>query len=119
MIRIYGASDDLVEIEGHDEADEIDCYDQVVYVILGDTNTGGIAVRMSYAPHFLSRDIGQEVGFACWSAEVVQLAGFCPIPWPVSIVHTTRHGIGYSVEVRIDAPPDVPMRVVLAPDDGR
>lgn len=118
MIRIYGASDDLVEIEGHNEGDEIGCYKQAVYVILGGADTGGIAVRMSYAPHF-SKKIGQEVGFACWSAEVVQLAESCPIPWPVSIVHTTSHGIGYSVEVRIDAPADVPMRVVLAPVDAR
>ena len=110
MVRIYGASDDLVEIEGHVDGDEIGCYDRAVYVILGDEDQGGVAVRMSYEPHFAKKDIGREVGFGCWSAEIIQLAEDCPIPWPISIKHGGR---GYSVVVEIDCQSNEPMQVVV------
>ena len=100
MIRIYGASDDLVEIEGHPKGDEVGCYNQRVVVVIGDEATGGVAVRMSYG----TKEFPRSVGFACWSAEVVQLSEECPIPWPVTI--TTQD---YSACVNIDAPGTVPL----------
>lgn len=42
MIKVYGASDDLLEIEGYDE---IDCYDKVVRVCFDD----GTVIRCSYS----------------------------------------------------------------------
>lgn len=103
MVKIYGASDDLVEIEGHPGGDEIGCYDQDVIVMLGTMETGGIAVRMSYAPRFAA--FGMGVATACWSAEIAQLDEDRPIPWPVR-VETVR----YSVAVLIDAPLETPIR---------
>lgn len=98
MIRIYGASDDLVEIEGHPDGDEVGCYDEDVLIQIGDEETGGVVIRMSYAPRFNAF----TAAFACWSAEIAQIDEDKPIPWPISI-STNR----YSVEVRIDAPPSV------------
>lgn len=49
MVKIYGCSDDLVEIEGsnYDEA-EIDCYDAYVRIFF----TDGTIIRVGYSkPH--------------------------------------------------------------------
>ena len=117
MIRIYGASDDLVDIEGHPDGDEIGCYDRDVIVIVEDPAGGGIAVRMSYAPGFPKKACGREIGFGCWSAEVVQLAEDEPVPWPVAVKHAIRGGtVGYSVVVEIDAPATVALRHVVVPE---
>lgn len=97
MIHIYGASDDLVEIEGHPDGDEIGCYDQDVLIKIDDGQGGGVAVRMSYQPRMAP--LGDGVAAGCWSAEIAQIDEDHPIPWPLSI--DTFH---YSVRVRIDAP---------------
>ncbi len=46
MIKIYGASDDLVEIEGasHPSEDEIDCFDQDVQIAFAD----GTQIKVGY-----------------------------------------------------------------------
>ena len=45
MVRVYGASDDLVEIRGSDYAEkEIDCYDHTVRLEFSD----GTVVRFGY-----------------------------------------------------------------------
>ena len=70
MLKIYGASDDLVEIEGH-VVDEIDCYDSNVILTVGwlDEKTPqasrGLYVIMRYSPSHL--------GNGCWSAELAPL----------------------------------------------
>lgn len=111
MVKIYGASDDLVEIEGHPDGDEIGCYDRDVVIMLGTVETGGIAVRMSYAPRFSA--LGDGVAAACWSAEIAQLDEDRPIPWPVRL-GTVR----YSVAVLIDAPPETPLRFIAVNRDN-
>jgi hypothetical protein len=110
MIKIYGASDDLVEIEGHPDGDEVNCYNHDVLVYIGDPTTGGLAIRMTYAPNVGEVD-GESIGFGCWAAEVCQLAEDCPIPWPVTLTVQRRNSgeVGYSVCVNIDAPTGVPL----------
>lgn len=114
MICIYGASDDLVEIEGHPDGDEVGCYEKDVFITIGDTTGGGLAVRMSYSPQ-----LGKDVAFGCWTAEIGQLDEDCPIPWPVTITTAKRHPndpeAGYSVKVAIDAPAGVTLRWFKAP----
>lgn len=117
MIRIYGASDDLVEIEGHPSGDEVGCYDRDVFIVLGNAETGGVAVRMSYAPQ-----LGKGVAFGCWTAEIGQLDEDVAIPWPITLTTAKRNPkapeCGYSVCVNIDAPADVPL-VYSAVKHGR
>lgn len=44
MIKIYGASDDLLEIEGSDVVDEIGCFDCDVILVFSD----GTIIRVHY-----------------------------------------------------------------------
>ena len=55
MVKVYGASDDLLEIEGYDE---IDCYGKTVKVGFDD----GTVIRCSYG----------KPGLAVWKIEVVK-----------------------------------------------
>lgn len=102
MIRIYGASDDLVEFEGCKAADEIGRYDKDVHFVIGDPeakpgrDASGLRVWMHYS------DLG------VWAASVLQLEEDVPIPWPVTI-RTGEPSRGYSVIVEIDAPKDTPV----------
>jgi len=119
MLKIYGASDDLVELEGigelvrkcpecgHDidepsravvghSSGEFGSGDLMV-VVGGVDGAPGIRVRVRYG----------RFGVGCWSAEVCQIDEDVPIPWPVSIKHSVR---GYSVVVEIDAPDGTPVR---------
>lgn len=101
MIRIYGASDDLVEIEG-DHNEEVDALNDEVKVTIG-TDAGGLLVLMRYA--------AGGMGFATWTAEVGQMAENVEIPWPVHIGHAMRGSrVGYSVTVEVDCPPGTPVR---------
>lgn len=57
MVKIYGASDDLVEIEGSNyKEDEIDCYEQDVRIRFVD----GTVIRIGYPKN----------GMAVWWIEV-------------------------------------------------
>jgi hypothetical protein len=104
MIRIYGASDDLVEIEG-DRSDEIGCYDRKVRVSVG-TPEAGVLVTMRYG--------STGMGFATWTAEIGQMAEGVEIPWPVSITNAEKSGRpdprSYSVTVEIGCPPGTPVK---------
>ena len=44
MIKIYGVSDDLVEIEGSDVVDEIGCFDRDALLVFSD----GTIIRVHY-----------------------------------------------------------------------
>ena len=118
MIRVYGASDDLVYVEGHDSVDEIGCFDHDVILVLGEVPSGGVALRVSYKPRFdvapKPPGLTDPVGWACWSIEVCQLAEECPIPWPITVAHEAQRdgSVGYSVVVSIDAPSSTPLRVM-------
>lgn len=98
-MKIYGASDDLVEIEdgpnGDDEINEID--DDIRFTIGSDVH-GGIVVVMSYAP--------DDVNDGVWQARLSPIAEDVACPWPVSITCS-----GYSAVVEIACPRDVQMLV--------
>jgi hypothetical protein len=93
MIRIYGSSDDLVEIEGGGHDDEIGAYDKPRCIEITNAEGHGVRVVAEYAPG--------SVGV--WRMAVEQIDEDVPIPWPIRVV--TEHG--YSVAVVIDCPDDV------------
>lgn len=104
MLEIYGASDDLVELEGH-ISDEIDCYDRNVVITVGRINVDspqasrGVYVIMRYSPSYLNN--------GCWTAEIAPLEENAGIPWPIKVeLEPNRR---YSVLVKIDCPNDVPV----------
>lgn len=74
-MRIYGASDDLLEIEcdnGDDQDQEIGCYDKTVWVRIGEESEG-LLVLAEYAP-------GET---ACWRLAVEPIDDGVPCPWPM------------------------------------
>lgn len=86
MFTIYGASDDLVEIEGPG-GDEVGCYNKrVIVTIHAPDKSSGVHVTMAY------------VDPCVWQATVAQLDEDIPIP-PCRV--TSR---GYTAVVEIDAP---------------
>ncbi len=115
MVRIYGASDDLVEIEGHPDGDEVGCYEQDVIVVLGDEK-GGVLVRMSYSPRFTGAPGLPDAAFGCWSAEVAPIGEDVPMPWPVTITNPIEQRAGgprgYSACVSVDCPADTKLAFV-------
>jgi len=106
MLKIYGASDDLVEIEGPG-GDEVGCYDSGVLITIGWTeaqagkDAKGLVVRMRYgSPGFGST----------WSAEVGQIDEDILIPWNVTVRVAERP---YSALVIVDCPDDTPVTWVV------
>jgi len=99
MLRIYGASDDLVVIEGHVD-DEVSPSRSIT---IG-TEAGGVVVSMKYG-----------VGAGVWQARVRQIDEGIPVPWPVTIGNAEPSGSPdpqtYSVLVTIDCPADTPVFV--------
>lgn len=104
MLKIYGASDDLVEIEGSIE-DEINCYDASVEFTVGypepapGRNIQGVKIIMRYAPKWANAGV--------WTAEIFPIDEDIDIPWPVSITLSER---GYSAQVLVDCPIDTPVK---------
>ena len=99
-IKIYGASDDLVEIEGHPDGDEVSTYDATVLISIASGTADapvGEYVRMIFYP-------GKETGIGDgWSAQIANLAEDAPThPIRVSIHPEETH----SVLVEIDVPDD-------------
>ena len=104
MIKIYGGSDDLVEIEGCTSGDEVGCYEQDVTIVVGapeatgGANASGLRVTM----HYGTGDAG------VWEARVSPLDEDVPCPWAVKLTVE-----GYSAVVEIDAPADTPVTWTL------
>ncbi len=92
MYKIYGASDDLIEIEGK-HGDEIDTYKGPRWITFGNEVIGGIRV---FAGH---------TGEWGWLLSVQPLDDDIPCPWPVSVVVADN---GYSMAICIDCPDDTP-----------
>ena len=101
MIRIYGASDDLVEIEG-DVSDEVS---QLRWILIGD-ETRGVRVRMKYAATKTSDGV--------WEGRVEQVKEGVPM-FPITIDEAEPGGHpdprSYSVRINIDCPPGTPVHV--------
>lgn len=91
MIKISGGSDDLVEVEGCEGADEFNVYGPGELVWRADLTTAAEALRV-YA-----------IYDGNWSFAVGQADEDLPLPsWPVRI--TQHPDIAYSVLLEIDAP---------------
>lgn len=133
MLKICGASDDLVELEGigklvkacltcgqeidnptkrygssavvGEGSEEIGSGD--VMVVVGGNLSLDESIDPSPTGGIHVRMRYGRFGVGCWSAEVCQIDEDVPIPWPVSIKHGGR---GYSVVVEIDAPDGTPVR---------
>lgn len=99
-LRIYGASDDLVELEGilRDEVNEIDS-DKGVPITIGEPRTGGIRVVAFYAAPF-----GGDKGKAVWGFRVEPLDEDVACPWPIRI-----EAHGYSAHVVVGCPQGTPV----------
>lgn len=111
MLKIYGASDDLVEIEGH-AREEIDCYDRKVVITIGWANeespqsARGVYVIMRYSPRYLRN--------GCWTAEISPIDEDADIPWPITVeLEPNRR---YSSLVTIDCPKNIPISWKKIPD---
>ena len=97
MITIYGASDDLVEVQGCEGADEFGVYnDRWQGDLVGPDATQQMRVHCWY-------DDG-----GCWQVGVGQTIEDCQLPaWPITITQQPhgREGVpGYSARLAIDAP---------------
>ena len=105
-IGFYGASDDLVEIEGYrpGEPDEIGSDFAVLKVA---TDDEGLLVVVSYNP---------VPGAACWMIGLSQLDEDVPLPdhW---IQRWETHERGYSVRLRLLVPDDAVISRVQAKKD--
>jgi hypothetical protein len=88
-IRIYGHSDDCIEIEG-DVDDELGAYDRERCITVGGEGEG-IEVRVSY--------------HGTWRFAVSMIDEDVPCPWSIRI--EPKHG--YSQQVVIDCPPGTPV----------
>ena len=93
-IRIYGASDDLIEVEGCKGADEFNSYERGPLMWSGELRApNGDAMRA----HALFD------GYGCWSVALGQAGDDRPFPeWPVKLRQCTH--VDYSTMVEIDAP---------------
>jgi hypothetical protein len=93
MIEIYGASDDLIEVEGCEGADEFGadgkgCWQADLIAPDG----GAMRIRAEYDPD----------GSGCWVISLSQVDESAPFPdWGNGVNQAEN---GYSTLVRIDAP---------------
>jgi hypothetical protein len=94
MIEIYGASDDLVEVEGCEGEDEFyaDAKGCWQADLVGPDGTSQLRVRAEYDPD----------GSGCWVISLSQTGESVPFPdWGNGIEQAPS---GYSTLIRIDAP---------------
>jgi len=94
MLRIYGHSDDCVEIEG-DVNDEIGAFERARVITIGGEGEG-VIVRAAYAP---------DSSAGVWRLSVELVEEGVPCPWPIRI--EPRHS--YSQQIVIDCPPGTPV----------
>ncbi|MGH3376023.1 MAG: hypothetical protein ACRDP6_14895 [Actinoallomurus sp.] len=91
-IRIYGASDDCIEVEGCEGADEFATHEPGPVKWGGDLRAPDGSVLRAYA-----------VLTSCWSIALGQATEDQPFPaWPV--VTAQHRSLPYSTMVEIDAP---------------
>lgn len=107
MITIYGASDDLVEVDGCEGADEFPS-DDWSGVLVGPDGVQQMRVYCRYESN------------GCWSVGAVQIDEQYQLPeWPVTITQAPAmnpDNPGYSALLTIDAPEGT--RLVTEADDG-
>ena len=103
MLKIYGSSDDLIEVEGHIREEYY--VSDPVPTVLQIANTDGDALIVTFVYGRYDNT---------WSAEVSQVTEDAPIPWPVTI---TAEPDSYTVAVNIDCPDDTTIQQIEC-DDG-
>lgn len=103
MIRLEGASDDVVVFTYNDVTDEVQCFDREVHFEISRAEKVGCGCRV--VMRYGARD-------ALWSVEVEQLCEGAPLPWPVHIEQGDRD---YTVRVTIACPEDVVMKYSTHP----
>jgi hypothetical protein len=96
MLRIYGASDDLVELDGI-VYDELGAYNSHRVITVGD-DKGGLRVIAEYAPKHI------KTGAGVWRLSVEPIEEDVPCPWPVRVEVK-----GYSTHIVIDCPEGTPV----------
>lgn len=117
-IKIYGASDDLFEVETDHrdgEPDEIGCSHQLAAVKIA-AGEDAIIVHGRY---------NATPGCAAWMIGISQVDEEIPLPaWPMTWGVTgagtgyPRHKVGYSVLLTIEAPDNAEITEILpGPDD--
>lgn len=94
MIKIYGHSDDLVEIEG-DIEDELCAYEDGRIITIGGEGEG-VVIRAEYAP---------EGSAGVWRFSVELVDDGVPCRWKIEI--EPKHE--YSQQVVIHCPPGTPV----------
>ena len=91
-VTIYGASDDLIEVEGVPGADEFNVYSDkkvCATLLLHHAEEEQMAVHAVYD--------------GCWSFAVAQVDEEHPLPaWPVRVGQSL--GVPYSTQLEIDVP---------------
>lgn len=99
----YGASDDLIEVEGVKGGDEFGAYRSDGSRYHGSFNLGGL-MRV------------HAIYDGCWSFAVGQVDEDIPLPdWPVRV--RWPGGRGYSTRLEVDVPDDV--KVFREPEERR
>lgn len=95
MIKIHGGSDDTIDVEGCEGADEFNSYEKGPLMWRGDLIAPGGDAMQIHA--ILSHDTG------CWSFTIGQADESAPLPeWPIRF--RQQPNTDYSVQVEIDAP---------------
>lgn len=101
MLRIYGASDDCIEIEGDVEGELYADRDGKAVLLVGEERAG-LVVTVRYAP----RDA------AVWQVGVEPVDEAVPMPWSARVEVQ-----GYTAVLVVECPPGTPVRK-LHPVDG-
>ncbi len=104
--KFYGASDDLIEIEGVKGADEFGAYNSSSGNVVNATFIlGAIAVYAIYG----------EGG--TWAFAVGRIDEDVPLPnWPIRLRQGTEEESTYSVVLEIDVPDDVAVKRISETD---
>lgn len=104
-VTIYGASDDLIEVEGCKGADEFSAYANDLAVWGGDLIAPDGTQMRVYA-----------IYDGCWHFSVGQVEEDVRLPgWPVQIL---QHESGYSTLLRIEAPDGTRLAFTSLADRG-
>lgn len=100
-LTIYGASDDLIEVEGSIR-EEFNVYEGHAEIVVASSD-GAMRVVLDYGDN------------GCWSAGIRQIDEGARLPWPVAFGRPEH--CAYSVAVTIDCPADAQIHLVGADDE--
>lgn len=100
LLKFYGSSDDLFEIEGGKRGEPNEISPSSCVRLFCDRTGLGMIVNATYAP---------AKGSPCWAIGICQIDEDKPLPdWDVKFTTGAPSG-GYSVVLNVEAPDDVIM----------